>query len=192
MIIKLVPDKPKDDLLLYDDIRKRKPTETKKHQYYIEPQFPPLPEWTNKIYRCQDEEVNLFKITCTCEDFKARKDNYTARDVRLCCRHIYYKLNNTAASKYINSIYKNLSYVTAFIGMNSFYTFSIDKRDIYYGFNSSLNWIQVFVPVRTNDPDSYARFSYSPKLRRWSHGTEPENACKIVYIAEKIIKSKYI
>lgn len=188
MIIKLVPDKPKDDLLLYDDIRKRKPTETKKHQYYIEPQFPLLPEWTDKLYHCQDEKVNLFKLTCTCDDFKERKEKYYARDVRLCCKHIYYKLTSTAASKFINTLYKNLTYVTAFFNIDSFYTFSIDKRNIYYGFNGQLNWVQVFVPVRINDPNFYARFSYSPKLRRWSHGTKPDNAWKIEYIANKIMK----
>jgi hypothetical protein len=190
MIIKLVPNKPKESLPLYDDIRKRKPAETEKHQYYIEPQIPGLPEWTNKTYHCQDEEVNLFKLTCTCEDFKARKENYTDRDVRLCCKHIYYKLSNTAAKRYINSLYKNLSYAAAFFDIDSFFTFNIDKRDIYYGFNGYLNWVQVFVPVTENDADSYARFSYSPKLHRWSRGIEPENEWKIVYILERIIKNK--
>lgn len=187
MIIKLVPDKPKDELLLYDDIRKRKPTEIKKHQYYVEPQLPELPAWTNKKYSCQEQQVNLFLLTCSCEDFKERKEKYGARDVRLCCKHIYYKLTSTAASKFINTLYKNLTYAAAFFNVDSIYTFKIDKRDIYYGFNGQLDWVQVFVPVNGSN-DSYARFSYSPKLKRWSHGIEPENEWKIVYIAEKIMK----
>ena len=187
MIIKFPPQKPKDSLPLYDDIRKRKTEVKEKDKYYCEPQIPILPKWTNKIYSSQGEQVNLFNLTCTCKDYSERKNKYKGRDVRLCCKHIYYKLTGSAVTKHISSLYKNLSSAVAIFKIESFYSFKIDRRDIYCGFKEGSNWIQVYVPVHENNINFYARFSYSPMLSRWSHGMIPVNAWKIEYIIKKII-----
>jgi hypothetical protein len=189
MIIKFPPKKPKDSLPLYDDIRKRKGQVKEKDGYYCEPQIPQLPKWTNKIYSSQGEQVNLFNLTCTCKDYSERKAKYTGRDIRLCCKHIYYKLTGSAISKHINSLYKNLSHAAAIFKIESFCTYKIDRRDIYFGYKEDSNWIQVFFPVDENNPDSYARFSFSPELSRWSNGINPVNAWKIEHMIKKIIDS---
>ncbi len=137
-------------------------------------ELPRLPEWTNRVYNYKQYRMNLYQFTCSCEWWKNKRKIYPEGDLRLLCKHLYYKI--TSSSKLLENI-DDLTLMLIksylFLGENMLlkavhgkeqFTFYIGSR--YFG-----DWYNVY----SKAGDNWNRYSYSMVEKRWSYDKEPEH-----------------
>jgi hypothetical protein len=181
---------PVNEIKEYDDLRKVKADVQKRYGIYCHiHRIPPLPSFTDKIYRYKDEEMNLYHLTCTCDAYHDKLLlKYEPRDIRSICIHLYYKLITSAAKKYLDQL--TLILMEAAVKHNARYLyryyFSKEKKEVYLSFAEHTEWINIFMQVRSEEDADFVRFGYNHAQHRWNYGKAPELAGKIEYIAEAI------
>lgn len=188
MIIKIIPPKDNHSFETYTDIRKLSIEAEQKGAHYCEITMPELPGWTDKTYSCGEHKVNLFKNSCTCEDYKNRSLNYDEKDIRRCCKHIYYKIINSAAHQHIPKLFDLLLKNTALFNAALYYKAIIKDKDVYFSFNPESNWVGIIAPnpnIRTGDYFSYA---FHPIHNKWTLNNLPGHSEQILYWLHQIIR----
>lgn len=169
----------------FKDLRKINHNDKKPEHYYIH-SIPKLPSWTNKKYKCSGEIVNLFNLTCTCEDFINRSRLFSERDIRKACKHIYYKLRDTKASEYIDKLTFKLLEAGVFHGEQHLFEYNIKNKKVILGFGESEEWVNVYAKNEGN----YSRYSFNIKQQRWSNKWSPTNE-HLIRIAIEIVNKYY-
>jgi hypothetical protein len=64
----------------------------------------PIAEKFDRVYKAHGErgeiyEVNVARLTCSCEEFRADRANFSFGDVRRVCAHLYEKLYTTKVER---------------------------------------------------------------------------------------------
>lgn len=163
---------------IFDDIRDLEKLAKAREEYkmaieaelYIH-EIPLLPSWTNKQYKSQGYVQNLYHLSCDCPDYVEKKRKYRAkRDVRRLCRHLYWKLTQTAAKDFIDDLSREFSRAVAIHGIDKFLKKNMNGNIVYLGFKDGNHWINVYV----NENGEWKRYSYNLKQRRWSYERKPE------------------
>lgn len=163
----------------YDDIRVAlKETILKVESEYIH-LIPPLPDWCNKTYLINDNgieySINIYNLTCTCNEFKEKLELYTPREVRSLCSHLRYKISNTKIAEYLDEVTSLLVKETASASKIKYYSYEIAGRQIIIGLNKT-QWVKVFTKAKRNkaDPEgNFTKYSYNLKQGRWSYNISP-------------------
>ena len=176
--IKLQPDdksKPK----LYSDLRKISGDQQGPlnfgNNYYIH-HLPKFPAWTkNKIYNYSKHKIDLYNLKCNCDSQSEKREHYKDRDVRLLCKHLYYKILNSPLTKDIDSLTLLLMRSAAVWGEQHLYKYTYLGQIIILGFKEPTEWVNVYSLNKAN-PEVYHRYSFNPISKRWSYNHLPNNA----------------
>lgn len=189
-IIKLQPEdksKPK----LYSDLRKLLKDKDGPlnfgSNYYIH-QIPRFPAWTKgKQYNYSHHKIDLYNLQCDCDSQLEKRENYKGRDVRLVCKHLYYKILNSPIAQEIDSLTLLLMRSAAIWGEQYLYKYKYLGKVIILGFKESTEWINVYLLDKTN-PGIYHRYSYNPISNRWSYNNLPNYAELLIDVIKRTIK----
>jgi len=139
-------------------------------------------------------EINLFQMTCTCQDFIKRRKNFDKNDIRRPCKHL---LNKLTRKKFIGKhddlaqCIINHSPIKEKIALNHM----TSGEAIIFCYNEN-NWIDVFTRKRKNgDKDgkytgAYDRFGFNVEETRWSYGYAPPGALEIRAMIKGLIIKK--
>lgn len=163
---------------IFDDLRdlekfqvqKKKIEEEAEKKYYIH-QIPQLPKWTDRKYYYKPYTQNLFRLTCTCDEFKKKSLIYKNRDMRKLCYHLFWKLQTSKVAPLIDDLTTRLLIAHFKFGVNKFYKSAFMMRPLILGFNEKNDWISIFLERK----DGWHQYSYNSKLRRWAYGIIPED-----------------
>lgn len=188
MIIKFLnkwTTKPKE----FDDLRNAekhlKETDLYSQNFYIH-KIPTLPKWTDKNLKCQNYLVNPFLFKCNCNEFKNdRAIQYKELDIRRCCRHLYYKLNDHKYSQFVDSLTMKLAYGTAFKNERYFYKYTIYNQLVIFGFIPNSDWTGVYTQLSSKN---FFRYSYNPIIKKWAEHLIPVQETFIIDQFMKAIK----
>jgi len=149
-------------------------------------ELPKLPEWTNRVYYYKQYKMNLYQFTCSCEWWKNKRKIYPVGDLRLVCKHLYYKISSS--SKLLETI-DDLSLMLIksylFHGENMLLkaVLAKEKLTFYIGARYFGDWYNVY----TKAGDNWKRYSYSMLEKRWSYDRVPEHEKIILdYLKKKI------
>lgn len=155
--------------------------------YYIHklPKFPSFVK--GKLYRYSDYKMDLYNLTCSCEYQKLKREKYKDRDVRLLCKHLYYKILKTSSVQVLDSLSLEIMKTVVFFGEEQLYKYSYKDQDIILGFNEVAKWVNVYAPNK-NNIEVYYRYSYDPIDVRWSYNNEPEYGPLISDLINRVIK----
>lgn len=142
--------------------------------------LPALPDWTDKEYKCKEEIVNLFNLTCTCREYKLKSRKYPHRDIRGLCIHIFTKIKHSKAKEHLDQLSFMLLQNAAVFGEKYLLKGSMEGKYIYIGVTPRNEWINIYTqfPVYYNlgkKDETYFKYSYSVKQDRWAYGTYPYN-----------------
>lgn len=184
MIIKLKkadPRLPKEftDIRIAEKAISRNPFSAPNYYIHL---LPRLPEWTDRIYYYKTgpttfEKQNLYHLTCTCSTFKEKKKVFEGRDIRVLCKHLFYKLTETKAKKYLQELDVLLMRSAVIFHEMYLYKYTIKKKDVILGFKQDTDWVNVYTH---NIADTYIKFSYHPIKRTWSYGIAPPNHTMLI------------
>lgn len=152
-------------------------------KHYIHP-VPQFPKWTDKNYKCQTHAVNLFLFKCTCDEFISdRAAQYDKSDIRICCRHLYYKLSNPRFLRYVDSLTLKLTYGTALKNERYFYKYIIYNQIVIFGFIPNSDWAGIYTRKRDGD---FFRYSYNPIIKKWAEHLIPDQG---IFIIDQFVKA---
>lgn len=155
-------------------------------QNYYKQLVPVLPRWTNKDYKAGSEVVNLYHLHCTCETYSLKRDLINEpRDIRRLCKHIYNKLEQTFPRNEIDTLTLLLIKSAAVFGEKFLFKYTIKKEDVYFGFNPSAEWINVYSKTIAG---VYHKFAYQPVWERWAYGSEPPHSSYILMALQSTLK----
>lgn len=189
MIIKLVNNsinRPRE----FQDLRKAEKTITETEstvgqKHYIHP-VPQFPKWTDKNYKCQSHAVNLFQFKCTCDEFtNDRATQYDKSDIRICCKHLCYKLSNPRFLPYVDSLTLKLACGTSLKNERFFFKYIIYNQLVIFGFIPNSDWTGIYTQVSNGD---FLRYSYNPIIKKWANTLVPDQDAFILDQFEKAIK----
>lgn len=166
-------------IVIYDDIRelekklskKHKEHELHKEKWYAH-QIPPLPEWTNRVYRYKQFKQNPFQLVCNCPDFQEKNKIYIGRDFRKLCYHLYIKLTSTKIKDHLDELTHIILESRFKYGQTKFYKNHFYGTNLILGFNDKNPWINIYL----KENETWKRYSYNEKEARWRYHREPENA----------------
>ena len=155
--------------------------------YYIHklPLFPSFMQ--GKTYRYADYKMDLFNLTCSCEYQELKREKYKGRDVRLLCKHLYYKILRTSAALELDSLSLEIMKTAVLFGEKTLYRYTYKEQDIILGFNEGTVWVNVYAKNKFN-PEKYHRYSYNPNDCRWSYSNAPEAGHLIPDLIFRVIK----
>lgn len=170
MILKAID---KDKIPVYDDLRnvegKNKQTkgESLKSDYIH--LVPPMPKWTDKEYTSQNETQNVYRLTCTCDDYKERAELFEERDVRIICRHLFWKLTKTRAYRFLDKLTELLAHDSAFYREWIHYKSDFEGRDMIIGKTNlyTSGWLNIYYQFYGK---TWMNLSYNYQLKRWRRG----------------------
>lgn len=136
-------------------------------------EMPKLPEWTNKNYYYKQYKVNPYNFSCSCEWWNNKRKIYPDGDLRLVCKHIYYKI--TGSPKLLNSIDDlTLQLIKSYLfhGESLLLKAVLGKAKLtfYVGAKYKSDWYNIYVKAG----DKWERYGYSMIERRWSYHKAPE------------------
>ena len=138
--------------------------------FYVH-RIPELPAWTNKINYSQGCEQNIYKLKCSCDEQKKLSKKYFDRDIRLACKHIYWKLTTTKVKTELDSLTKLL--LDAFQKSNEMKLFKISFKDeiLILGFTNPAEWINVFT-----GKEKWNKYSFNVTEKGWAYNKFPKDA----------------
>lgn len=188
MILKAVPQKKEDEFSLIDDIRQIK----RKQQYLTHNEiifnYPELPKELNKTLLSKSNRVNLFKFTCTCEDYEKKSIKYSGRDIRKACKHIYYKSTQSYYEKYLPKIAYILLKLATFKEIEHLYKVNIFNSDVYFIIQSNSAWIKI---ISGDNSDNWGEYLFHTVKNRWGYNKIPPNENYIIDQLRKIILNQF-
>lgn len=192
--IKSVQKDPKK-IEKFEDLRKVKlnpnsPTDPGQN-YYIHklPKFHSFMK--GKTYRYSDYKMDLFNLLCSCENQKLKREKYKGRDVRLLCKHLYYKILKTSVAKELDSLSLELMKNAVLWGEKHLYRYRYMEQDIILGFKEGIEWVNVYAKNKFNPKEHY-RYSFNVMSNRWSYDNEPEYGHLIPDLISRVIKHNLI
>lgn len=163
-------------------IKQKKRDEVKRKIKLGEYLIPSLPVWTNRIYLSKEFKINLFKLECTCDDYKKRSKFFKKRDVRKVCRHIYWKLISTQVKEELDDLTKLMLEAVHKYGVKYIYKVPFVSTDIYFGFSDDEKWLNVYAK---DNYDRWRKWGYNVLEHRWSYNSKPINHEEIKYEIQK-------
>lgn len=144
------------------------------------------PEDVDQTIRGSEESyiVNLFKMTCTCQDFQKRqRAQFAKMDVRRPCKHLLKLIVKEQLLKEPDELTQSiLEWLPSGKNFAINHMTSGEPVVFCYGRNA---WIDVFARKRRKgDGDGhytggYDRFGFNIEENRWSYGTGPPGALEI-------------
>lgn len=191
MIIIELHQEDKSKPKLYSDLRKLQkeldsPLNFGDH-YYIH-QMPRFPQWMNgKVYRYGNHKMDLSNLVCDCDSYLGKKENYKGRDIRILCKHLYYKILKTSAAKELDSLTLELMKNAVLWGEHHLYKYVYKDQDLVFGFKESIDWVNVYAPNIFN-PEVHKRYSYNPISDRWSYDSKPSDYILLEDLIKRIIQ----
>lgn len=188
MILKAVPQKKEDEFYLVGDIRQIKNKQPYLTHNEIIFNYPELPKELNKTLLSKSNRVNLFKFTCTCEDYKQKSVKYSGRDIRKACKHIYYKSTQDYYNDYFPDIIKILLKIAVFKGFSYLYKIKIFKNEVYYLIEPNSAWIKI---LAVNNQSKWDEYFLHILDNRWGYNKNPINDIHIADQVKKIILNDF-
>lgn len=176
----------------YSDLRKLKQDPFSPlnpgENYYIHqlPQFPLKVK--DKRYRYKEFHLDVFNLRCTCEDQKAKREEYQDRDIRKLCKHLYYKISSSWLKQYLDSLSMELMKNSALFGPEALYKYEYKKSFIIFGFRSETEWVNVYAP-NIHHPDEHKRYAFNPVTIRWSFKSQPQYGLLFEDVIHRLIKN---
>ena len=137
--------------------------------FYIH-RIPELPRWTNKIYKSQGYKQNLYELKCNCAEHKKLSRKYSNRDIRLVCRHLYWKLTTTKVKDEIDELTKILLVSFNKNKERNLFRTSLKDEPLVLGLSTPVEWIDIFVGEK-----KWKRFSFNVPEKRWAYNESPQN-----------------
>lgn len=192
MIIIKLQSEDKSKPKLYSDLRKVQldnfiPSNFGSN-YYIH-KMPRFPQWMkNKIYRYADHRMDLFNLKCDCNSQQQKREYYKGRDIRLLCKHLYYKILKTSAVKELDSLTIELMKNAVIWGEQHLYKYVYKNKDIIFGFKEDTDWINVYAP-NVFKPEEHKKYSFNPLKHRWSYDSKPDDYLLFEDLIKRIIKN---
>lgn len=176
---------------LYTDIRKllKDPDSPLNpgQNFYVHnlPKFPSFMQ--GKTYRYADYEMDLYNLHCDCDYHADKREKYQGRDIRLLCKHLYYKILKTSAAKELDSLTLELMKNAVLWGEKHLYKYTYKDQDIILGFHEGVEWVNVYAPNKFNLKE-YHRYSFNVISDRWSYDSQPEFGHLIPDLISRVIK----
>ncbi len=176
---------------LYTDIRKlQKDPDSPLNpgqNFYVHnlPKFPSF--MRGKTYRYAEHEMDLYNLRCSCEYQSSKREIYQGRDIRLLCKHLYYKILKTSAAKELDPLTLELMKNAVLWSEKHLYRYRYMEQDIILGFKEGTSWVNVYSPNKFN-PIECHRYSYNPITTRWSYNNQPEYGDLIPDLISRVIK----
>lgn len=137
---------------------------------------PELPKWCNKIYRFNDVKINPYQLKCSCKESQTKRKHFEARDVRVICKHIYWKISKTQIRDHVDNLTLEVMKLVGIFGSNKFLKLNVNGEDVHLAFKSKNDWITVLTK-QVND--SWRKWGYNPFEERWSYEEMPKNKTDI-------------
>jgi hypothetical protein len=137
---------------------------------------PELPTWCDRIYHYKDLKINPYQLKCSCGDSLLRRKYYEERDIRVICKHLYWKIAQTKIKDEVDELIILLMKQTALFGTNKFLTLEVDGKQIHLGFKNGNDWITILTPLQNCGWQSWG---YNPFEGRWSFDEMPPNKLHI-------------
>ncbi len=133
--------------------------------------------------------VNLYKQTCSCDDFnKSKRSEYAKGDIRRLCKHLINEYTNcfglTGLSNFQLSLIEN-----GFPVKENIQTIQISsiKQPIYANYYVNDEWWNLFVP---NKSGIYEKFGFSMEEERFAYNEKPHGHVAELREKLKTLKGK--
>jgi hypothetical protein len=147
--------------------------------------LPPVPEKYDKTYKATHYsepdkiyEVNLFRLTCTCPDYRLRESRYSENDIRLVCKHILEKLKYAKLFKMYDSLTANLLHCSTYFGDDLFVRCEIATTQYILSTNRQSNWVNVHLALPPKGSKTVVRFGFDVCTKTWQY-EQPKNARQV-------------
>lgn len=154
--------------------------------------LPKLDQLKGKTYFYYKYKINLDEMKCSCEASEERNAKYKEmRDIRKLCGHIYKKLialKNEGQIEFDNLTWLLLENQFKY-GAESIFNYSINHKDVLFGFNENTNdaWINVYYEVE-NTQNVFFCYGFNTLEKRWKRNLKPAIYCDIEnFLASAII-----
>ena len=123
--------------------------------------------------------VNLFTMTCTCQDFQAKHKDYPPNHLNRICQHLKDAIDKPLVEKdpFLRKV------IIHFYNKpeHYFYYFDFDEKHVLY-FTESSNWINI---ITEHNPD--IKYAYNIVEKRWSSAGIPDKAKSLISEISNII-----
>jgi hypothetical protein len=137
---------------------------------------PELPKWCDHTYHYKEIKINPYQLKCSCNDSILRRKYFESRDIRVTCKHLYWKIAQTKIKEEVDELVILLMKQTALFGTNKFLTLNVDNAQIHLGFRNGNDWITILTPLQNG---GWRSWGYNPFEGRWSYDEEPKNRLHI-------------
>lgn len=128
--------------------------------------------------------VNCARMTCTCEDFKKRRENLAVNDPLRACKHIFRKLDQLGVEAQCDELAWALAKAGRPPGEIHIFETVTGTRYLLHR-EKGADWVNVFTRTRRKGEKDglysgpYGEFGYSISGKRWSYGSGPPGAKEI-------------
>ncbi len=135
-------------------------------------QVPDFPDWTNKNKKVMGKDVNLFFMTCSCDDFLDSVPLYDGRDVRKVCVHLYFGLKRHW-NKILDELTKLIIEYQFKYGPEILYRLN---EKIIIGTKPKTSWVSIY----SFEENEWRKHSYDLKEKRFSYGYKNEELLSLL------------
>jgi hypothetical protein len=146
---------------------------------------PPIPEKYDKTYKGTHYsepdmayQVNLFKLTCTCPDYDARKNRFPKEDLRLACKHILDKLKYTKLFQTYDSLTANLLYCSAYFDDDILVQCEISGTEYVLTTSQQSKWVNVHLVCPPKSGKGVVRFGFDVANWTWQY-EQPKKSSQV-------------
>lgn len=140
----------------------------------------------NKDIKIQDSKdlrrrflVNLFTMSCTCQEFQKKQKSYSPTHLKRICQHLKDAMDKPLSEKdpFLRRIVASFYNKPA----HYFYFFDFIEKHVIY-FTESSNWVNI---ITEHNPDT--QYAYNIIEKRWSSEGIPDKAKSLVSEISNII-----
>ena len=128
-------------------------------------------------------QLNLGRLTCTCEDFESRRALLPCNDIRRVCKHLGRALEAADALTHYDEICQALirrqkaahrRLIKHGVNAERFVVLPDGTDDIVLALSSESTWVDVVTRRGVRDRvKKYKRYGYDVDERRWSYSSAP-------------------
>jgi len=116
--------------------------------------------------------VNLYEMTCSCQDFKKKNRNdYLKGDIRRLCKHLIYYYKNDFGVYGLSDLNKFI--IESGYGVNRYFNYFIIENiplPVIVSYEEKDDWWNIFM---ANEKGIYFRYGFSPIENRFSYNNKP-------------------
>lgn len=166
------PDSRHRGYAVFDDLRTAVENSIKRNDLYTILEVPELPPSADRLFVWYRQQVNPYRVTCTCAEQQEYRSVYPAeRDIRRVCKHLCGVLKRyDEIDPLLQLIIKNRTVY----GAECFLKRSAAESRWLFGLpeNGGTSWVNCYTYDSFGMP---RRFAFHLRHRRWAYDARPEN-----------------